>query len=250
MEKGKIIAVTSVKGGTGKTTTLLNLAGVYKDMNKKVLIMDFDLYECAIANSLNLNVKSDLSNLIEDISNNKYEYLDDYITPYVKNIDVLSAPTDPRSASRVNSGYFGIIFDKVILKYDVILIDTNYFMNDINLTTFDSCDKILYVLTTNPIDLTNMKTMIGIYNDLGKNNYEIVLNRSIYKNKDLFTNYNIKSFIGEKIYYSIPESFRIDDIDNYVYSGKILSLDKKIRLKHKKTIKIFELLATDLLKGE
>ena len=40
IEKGKIITITSVKGGVGKTTFLLSLAHTYKKLNKKVLIID------------------------------------------------------------------------------------------------------------------------------------------------------------------------------------------------------------------
>ena len=54
---GKIITVSSVKGGVGKTTLTLNLAGLYFLMKKKVLIIDLDLYAGGIATCLNINNK-------------------------------------------------------------------------------------------------------------------------------------------------------------------------------------------------
>ena len=52
--KGRVITITSRKGGVGKSTTLLNLAGIYSNLEKKVLILDFDLTSGSIAISLNL----------------------------------------------------------------------------------------------------------------------------------------------------------------------------------------------------
>lgn len=38
----KVITICSAKGGVGKTSTTVNLANVYRDMGKKVLVIDFD----------------------------------------------------------------------------------------------------------------------------------------------------------------------------------------------------------------
>lgn len=51
---GKIITISSVKGGVGKTTMTFNLAGIYCELNKRVLIIDLDLYSGGIAASLNV----------------------------------------------------------------------------------------------------------------------------------------------------------------------------------------------------
>ena len=70
---GKVITITSRKGGVGKTTTLLNLAGCYSNLDKKVIILDFDLYTNSISASLNLEPQKNIFNLVDDISNNRFK---------------------------------------------------------------------------------------------------------------------------------------------------------------------------------
>ena len=83
IKKGKIITVSSVKGGVGKTTTLLNLAGVLSNKKKKVLIIDMDLYGSAIAASLNLNDDKNVYTLMDDLNNNRFDHIDNYITKFI-----------------------------------------------------------------------------------------------------------------------------------------------------------------------
>ena len=42
-KKGKSLCLFSAKGGVGKTVTTCNLAGIFEQLKKKVLIMDMDL---------------------------------------------------------------------------------------------------------------------------------------------------------------------------------------------------------------
>ena len=105
INKAKIITVTSVKGGVGKTTATLNIAGVLTKMQKKTCLVDLDLYFGSIAASLNIKTTGDLYTLNEDMMNNRFKELKDYTIKYNDYIDVLAAPIDPRSVSKISTKF-------------------------------------------------------------------------------------------------------------------------------------------------
>lgn len=245
--KAKIITVASVKGGTGKTTTALNLAGTYSLMKKKALILDFDLYSGGIALSLNIDIKTDLYKLAYDMSVNEYKNINDYILKYNEYIDIIPAPKDPRYASKIEKKYISTILKKVVNKYEVIIIDTNHFLDATNLILFDRSDTIMYVVNNSPLDIKNLKSMISIHKDMEKENYVVVLNESNTKLNEIFSNYDIKNIVKSNIDYTIPRTFYNKNINKYVIKGNIMLLDKNIRLVHKRTVKVFNKIATDLL---
>lgn len=248
LNKAKIFTITSVKGGVGKTTTVLNLAGIYSRLGKRVLILDLDFYSGDVAATLNINYDADIYNLYEDLSNKKFNNLEDYIANYTDNIKVLPAPKDPRFARKIEGKILELILYKASMKYDVILIDTNHILTDINLFALDSSDQILYVINNDSMNLKNMKTMVSILNDMNKVNYKIILNNSNIKGKNYYNKYDIKNIINKNIGYIIPGSFYIKNMDKYIIDGKILTLDDNIYKKNKDAIKIYNMIASDLLK--
>ena len=252
MKEAKVFTVTSVKGGTGKTTFALNLAATFSKLNYKTLIIDLDVYSGEIALDLNANTDKNLFTVIDDMNNNRFTFIDNYISQYNNNIDVLPAPVDPRLASKINLNYISVLLRKAKMKYQVIVIDTNNMLSDINLMAYDYSDYILYVTNNSPADLKNLKSILSIHKDMEQDNYKVILNEANNNKKTYFSNYDIKSIIKDEIDYIIPSSFFIKNIDQYVLDGKILLLDKRIQNRNKKTTKIYEKIANDLLniKGE
>ena len=249
LNKAKVITITSVKGGVGKTTTTLNLAGIYSRMGKRVLVIDLDLYSGDIASILNINYNNDIYNLYEDLNNNKFTNLDDYVTSFNDNIKILPAPKDPRFARKIESKVLNLILYKASMKFDIILIDTNHILTDINLFALDFSDQILYLINNDSMNLKNMKTMVSILTNMNKTNYKIILNESNTKDKNYYNKYDIKNIINKNVNYIIPSNFYIKNIDKYIIGGKILLLEDNIYKKYKDAVKIYEMIANDILKG-
>ena len=248
LNKAKVFTITSVKGGVGKTTTLLNLAGVCFNLGKRVLIIDLDLYSGDVASMLNINYNNDIYNLYEDISNNKFDNFDDYVTSYNELIKVLPSPKDPRFARKISIKVLNTILYKASMKFDVILIDTNHILTDINLVALDNADQILYVINNDSMNLKNMKTIVSILNDMGKNNYKIILNESNNRDKNYYNKYDIKNIINKNVNYIIPSTFYIKNIDKHIIEGKILTLEDMIVKRYRETMNIYKMIVADILK--
>lgn len=227
INKAKVITVTSVKGGTGKTTTTLNIAGVLAKLQKKTILLDLDLYSGCISASLNLKNETDIYTLSEDMMNNRFKELKDYVKPYNEYIDVLAAPIDPRSVNKITTKFIDILLSRLSMQYEVILIDTNHIIDKTNLVVFDHSDTILYVITNDLMDIKNMKTMVSIYKDMQNSNYKIILNEARLISTTYSPN-DIKNIIETNIDYIIPKSFYNHNIEKYVYNGNIMIQDKQI----------------------
>lgn len=245
MARGKIVCFYGGKGGVGKTTTLLSLAGTLSKLNKKVLIVDLDLTNGAIAISLNKEANKTIFNFVEDYINNKYNDLDKYITKYDENISFVASPKDPRYASRIDVKYIDILLEKSVYNYDVVLIDTPSILNEISVYSLDKSD-IVYLLTTNDcVSLKNIKNIVNLFIENNLDKYKIILNNSFIPNKDYFSNYDIKNIIGHNVDYIISSSFHVNNLDELVVNGEIITY-KYSKFKDEK---IFKLIANEIIGG-
>jgi len=246
-QMGKIITVSSVKGGVGKTTLTMNLAGLYFLMKKKVLIIDLDLYAGGIATCLNINNKKDIYMLVDSLSNNRTVTLKDYVCMYNSGIDVLASPKDPRDVSKIESKYISKIFEMAKSIYDVILVDTCHLLDEICLVAIDASYNSAFVITNDLVDLKNMKSLVSIFNETGKENYKVVLNNSRDTGRDYIGLFDIRNMIKRNIDFTISRNFYVKNIDKYVLNGEILTLNKFINTFNSSDIRNMNKLALSLI---
>lgn len=246
--KGISICLFSAKGGVGKTITTLNLAGIFEMFQKKVLIIDFDLSNGGISAALNVPNGKSIYHFVDDYNNNRYQEFRNYITKYDDYIDVLASPKDPRQALKIDPKYVEIILDKAIFNYDFVLIDTTHNLNDFNILTLDLVDNILFLVTNDPMDLKNMRSLISIFKDINLKNYKVILNESVFPFKNYFGVYDIKNIIKANIDYVLTKDFYIKNIDTFIMNGKIITLDKRAATTFSKDYTTLMGICTDIYK--
>ena len=243
LNKGDIVCIFGVKGGIGKSIISMSLAGICSNLNKRVLIVDADLYGGSIAVSFNKDINKTIFNFVDDYNNNRFKNINDYITNYNENIDFVAAPIDPRKANKIDSRYIDILLDKTKFNYDLIIIDTNHILNEINLSILDKSDKILFVTTNDSFDLKNTRNLISIFKDLDIDKYRVLLNNSIRIDRNYYSLYDIKNIIKTNIDYEINNY--ISEIDKIILNGNIITLDKKY--KSNNDYKVLERIVLDII---
>ena len=126
-KKGKILTITSMKGGVGKTTTTMMLANIYAKCGKKVLVIDLDLYNGNLAFAYNIKIKNTIYNLCDDMVNNRLVngISDDYVYKVSDNLSFHGLVEDDSKTNNRNTKQLV----KKIRKY------IEYLKNNINYKT-------------------------------------------------------------------------------------------------------------------
>lgn len=238
----KVACVFSGKGGVGKTTFVLNLAGTLSNLNKKVLIVDTDLYSGGVAVALNKEPKKTLYDFHKEYAKEKFPDLIDYVVKYNENIDFLAAPNNFKEADEITFPCIEAIIASANLLYDVVLFDTNHIYHKFNDLLFKKMNKIFYIVTNDSLDLKNSRNNLDCLREF-TDNIDVILNYSIHFNRDYFILYDIKNILKRNIDYSISSKFNYDAIDSVTLRGEILTLTSQKWYDYK----IFSLIAKSLI---
>lgn len=246
-KKGKIMTVTSSKGGVGKTIFISNLAGIMATKNQKVLLVDCDLIGGALALNLDLKPTKNIFHISDDIINNRYQNYENYIVHYHKNIDVVAACKDPRQALKIDMDTITMFLNQVKSYYDFILVDTTHGLTKENIMILDKTDIILYIMTNDLMDMKNTKSFMDVMNEIEMDHMKVILNNSRDTSLNYFSKYDIRSMIGRNIDYSLDHSLYIKNITSFLIEGEIFTLNKSLTFKDKNDLRKLERMAEDFI---
>ncbi|HEY2927201.1 MinD/ParA family protein [Piscinibacter sp.] len=158
--RARITAVTSGKGGVGKTFIAANLAAALARRGERVLVLDADLGLANLDVVLNLHPKITL----HDVFTGKNE-LEDAILPAPGGFSVLLAGSGLVEYSRltpeVREQLLAVI-EKVAPRFDRILLDTGAGISDVVLYAVSLADEVMVVATPEPTSLTDAYATIKV----------------------------------------------------------------------------------------
>lgn len=157
---GKVIAVTSGKGGVGKTFVSANLAAAMAKRGQRVLVLDADLGLANLDVVLNLYPKITL----HDVFTGKAK-LEEAIIRAPGGFSVLLAGSGMVEYSRLTPevrGDFLRIMNGLVPHYDVVILDTGAGISDVVLFAVSLASEVLVVATPEPTSLTDAYATIKV----------------------------------------------------------------------------------------
>ncbi len=172
----RTVAITSGKGGVGKTFFSANLAAALSRQGLKVLVLDADLGLANLDVVLNLYPKITL----HDVFTGKAE-LEEAILPAPGGFSVLLAGSGLVEYSRLTPevrDQLVSIFEAVKPRFDVILIDTGAGISDVVLYAVSLAHEVIVVATPEPTSMTDAYATIKVLSaQQGREALHVVVNQ-------------------------------------------------------------------------
>jgi flagellar biosynthesis protein FlhG len=183
----KVIAVTSGKGGVGKTNVSVNLGIAMAQCGKEVMLMDADLGLANIDVMLGLHPKYNLSHVISG-----ERRLDEIVVNGPEGIRIVPAASGIQAMAELpTSQHAGVIraFSELSFPLDVLIVDTAAGVSD-SVTSFTrAAQEVVVVICDEPASITDAYALIKLLSrDYGIHRFRVLANMvpNVQTGRDLF----------------------------------------------------------------
>jgi flagellar biosynthesis protein FlhG len=183
----RVMAVTSGKGGVGKSNITVNLAVAMAQSGENVIVMDADLGLANIDVLLGLSPKRNLSHVIQGECT-----LEEIIIDGPGGIKIIPASSGSASMSDLTPAEnAGVIrsFSELTQPVDTLLIDTAAGLSDSVVSYLRAAREVIVVVCDEPASITDAYAMIKVMNrDYGVQRFHVLSNQAngIQQGRELY----------------------------------------------------------------
>ncbi|MBR1597449.1 MAG: MinD/ParA family protein [Lachnospiraceae bacterium] len=158
----RVIAITSGKGGVGKTNLSVNLALQFREQGKRVVILDADFGLANVEVMLGIRPQYNLADLI---FNNKS--IEEIITEGPMGVGFISGGSGVQDLVNLDKDKLKKLIAKLVKLdslYDIVIIDTGAGIADSVIEFVLSSPEVILVVTPEPTSITDSYSLLKAVN--------------------------------------------------------------------------------------
>ncbi len=183
----RVIAVTSGKGGVGKSNVTVNLAVTLAQAGEQVMVMDADMGLANIDVLLGLSPGLNLSHVINGECSLEETIINGpagiKIVPASSGVAAMSDLTPAQNAGVIRS------FSELTVPVDTLLVDTAAGLSDSVVSYTRAAREVIVVVCDEPASITDAYAMIKVLNrDYGVERFHVLANQahSVHQGRELY----------------------------------------------------------------
>ncbi|MCG8469898.1 MAG: AAA family ATPase [Gemmatimonadetes bacterium] len=210
-QPGRLFMIFSAKGGTGSTTTAVNLATeMHRLTRKRTLLVDLDLELGESALVMGVQPRFSLVDLVRNFHRVDSRLLASYIERHETGVEILSAPYQPADYEAVSADRIKQVLQFLKQHYDYIVVDSPKTFTPAAMGAFEEADE-LYLLTTADIpSLRNLTRCIQLVRSFGRRRGDewmrVIVNR--FESNSVVTTGEIEKTLGVDVYWTLRNDYR------------------------------------------
>jgi pilus assembly protein CpaE len=167
-QTAQMIAVHSLRGGTGASTLAVNLALSLSNLWGRTILLDLSMTAGQVALMLNMNLRRTWADIARFKAGEvDMESLQSVISTHESGLSFIAAPTFPEEGEFLHGDNLLTVLSLLKGQYDYIIADLPHDFSEIALTALDFADLILMVGTPDMASIRATAAALDSYSKLG-----------------------------------------------------------------------------------
>ncbi|HEY3372515.1 MAG TPA: response regulator [Prolixibacteraceae bacterium] len=180
--KPTIVAVHSLRGGSGVSSLAVNLAlANYQIWEKPTLLIDTSFFASQVSMLLNMSPRNTMEKFTDyALAEIDEKMINELISTHSSGLQFIAAPRFPIATDIFTDEFWDVLFRLVSERYTFIVIDTPHDFSDSVISTLIKSDIILLVIEPEMASLRVAVSALKTYDQLGfpTEKVKLVLNQS------------------------------------------------------------------------